>query len=231
VTPNGFSEPDFLGWEVKQHAVSNFRSNRGGPITLLTPEPTRGLYATKGVLSFLERYGYEDRLGRPDRLNFGGTHRVGIPCASTGLTMRLVGFDQERGKITDAGGGVTLIDKWEKEAATWPFSGLLTHWNRKHAQAVFVRSMSREEPRRQYRYSGNVELGVGTEFLQFLKALAQGVIYYDPGIKVEGYPARPRIKRRSQFRIKASGLRALYRSFESVDACTGATSIQPQDNT
>ena len=139
--------------------------------------------------------------------------------------MQLTGFDSETGRITDAGGSLTLIDRWGKEAAMWPFAGLMAHWNRKHAQAVFVKSMLRNHPRRQYRYCGNVELGVGTEFLLFLKAMALGAVYYDPGIKVENYPAHPRTKRRSQFRIKGSELKALYHGFEDVDACTGGKEI------
>ena len=40
VTPNGYSEPDFMGWEVKQFGVANFNRTKSKAITLMTPEPT-----------------------------------------------------------------------------------------------------------------------------------------------------------------------------------------------
>ena len=44
ITPNGYSEPDYLGWEVKQHSVVNFKRMGSSILTLMTPEPTAGLY-------------------------------------------------------------------------------------------------------------------------------------------------------------------------------------------
>ena len=45
ITPNGVSEPDFMGWEVKQYAVNNFtKFLPKGPVTLMTPEPNGGIY-------------------------------------------------------------------------------------------------------------------------------------------------------------------------------------------
>lgn len=219
ITPNGYSEPDYHGWEVKQHAVGDFTRYRGGPVTLMTPEPTGGVYREEGVLSFVETFGYEDRAGRADRLNFGGLHRCGRLCSATGLTLKLVGYDATTGKITDASGGITLVDANERQAATWYYSDLMKHWNRKHATAVYVPSMKQESPRRQYRYAHRVRLGVGTDFLRFLSAVSSGHVYYDPGIKIENYPTAPRSKRRSQFRIKESDLDRLYAEMETVEAC------------
>jgi hypothetical protein len=51
----------------------------------------------------------------------------------------------------------------------------------------------------------------------FLKAFSDGVVYYDPAIKVENASGlRPDIKRRSQFRIKHQSLRKLYYRSEVV---------------
>lgn len=75
IPKNSDTEPDFLGWEVKQHAVSNFTRIEVGTITLMTPEPTGGFYREKGVEAFVRKFGYADKLGRADRLNFGGVHR------------------------------------------------------------------------------------------------------------------------------------------------------------
>ncbi|WP_425294886.1 MvaI/BcnI family restriction endonuclease [Neomesorhizobium albiziae] len=43
MSPNGYAEPDFVGWEVKQYGVNNFTAYRAeSPVTLMTPEPTGG---------------------------------------------------------------------------------------------------------------------------------------------------------------------------------------------
>lgn len=216
IAPNGYSEPDFMGWEVKQHAVTNFERPAVGPITLMTPEPTAGVYATLGVIPFIRKYGYADKLGREDRRNFGGIHRFGAECAATGLTLTLTGFDQASGRITDAGGGIVLLDKAGEQAAGWRFKDLMAHWNRKHANAAYVPSMMRTEPTRQYRFGPSVRLGEGTDFLRFLSAVAAGSIYYDPGIKAESWSTKPQVKRRSQFRIKSDAIGALYHSLSAV---------------
>ena len=73
ISPNGYSEPDYLGWEVKQYAVDDFnRFMPKSPVTLLTPEPTGGYYREQGVEAFVRRYGYPDKSGKANRLNFGG---------------------------------------------------------------------------------------------------------------------------------------------------------------
>ena len=146
VSANSLAEPDFLGFEVKQHAVSGFgRPSSGGAITLMTPEPTGGLYCEAGVEPFVRAYGYADKLGRPDRLNFGGVYRVGSRVGSTGLRMELVGWDSSRSRIADANGGITLLDEADTVAAMWHFTGLIKHWQRKHDRAVYVPSMKSDE--------------------------------------------------------------------------------------
>jgi hypothetical protein len=56
VEENGDAEPDFLGWEIKQHATPNYLKHGSGPITLFTPEPDGGEYV-EGVAEFVEKYG------------------------------------------------------------------------------------------------------------------------------------------------------------------------------
>lgn len=145
------AEPDFLGWEVK-HAVTSFARPDSGAITLMTPEPTGGLYKEQGVEAFVRRFGYPDKNDRPDRLNFGGIHRVGEHQALTGLTMQLAGYDAAKAKITDATGAIALVSDAGEVAAARAFSRLLAHWSRKHTRAVCVPSMRRVEPRWQYAY-------------------------------------------------------------------------------
>jgi len=216
IPKNSVGEPDYLGWEVKQHSVPNFKSF-GGAITLMTPEPTGGCYKEKGVEAFIRLYGYKDKRNREDRINFGGIHAVGRRQDSTGLTMELIGYDFEKNKILDPNGAIALVDSNGNHAATWAFSGLLSHWSRKHSKAVYVPSMRRVEPRWQYSYGSRIRMGQGTDSLKLLAALASGSVYYDPGIKLEHASTKPEIKRRSQFRIASKNIEALYETLESVD--------------
>ena len=217
ITPNGYSDPDFLGWEVKQFGVTDFAKYQSSIITLMTPEPTGGYYVDEGVRTFIEKFGYTDKMGRADRMNFGGIHKTGQKHQTTGLTLTLQGFDVESGKITHTDGSIALIGRNDIEAASWSFTSLLKHWNRKHAKASYVPSKHVEKPERQYSYGNNIILGVGTDFTLFLKQMALGRIYYDPGIKLENISTKPSVKRRSQFRIKSLYLPQLYRNNEVVD--------------
>lgn len=207
-----------MGWEVKQYGVRDFVSFRPkSPVTLMTPEPTGGIYRTEGVTEFLKRFGYPDQAGKPDRLNFGGRY----DCqrghhALTGLRMRLDGFDPESCKITDLNGGLTLIDAAEEIAASWTFAGMMAHWNRKHAQAAYVPSLFRSPPP-EYSYGAHALLCEQTDFLLFLKAFSEGKVYYDPAIKMENAASpTPAIKRRSQFRVSHGNLTELYKHYEIV---------------
>jgi hypothetical protein len=202
---------------VKQHTVSNFDRLEAGTITLLTPEPTGGFYHEQGVEAFVRKFGYKDKLGRADRLNFGGIHKVGARHDTTNLTMKLDGYDAAKGRITDAGGAVELVSDTGELAAAWSFSGLLEHWSRKHAKAVYVPSQCRKEPARQYCYGAKVRLAEQTDSLRLLQALAAGAVYYDPGIKVEhASAAKPSHKCRSQFRVGSRNIAALYESVSLV---------------
>lgn len=217
VTPNGYSEPDFMGWEVKQFGVANFNRTKSKAITLMTPEPTDGLYKSEGTEYFVRAYGYKDKRGRPDRLNFGGVHKVGEKHHLTDLTMQLIGFDVESGKIRNTNGRIALLDEKENETASWSFSSMLKHWNRKHNKACYVPSLSETKPERKYRYGNEIILGTGTDFQLFLSQMAIGNIYYDPGIKLENISTKPKIKKRSQFRIKSGFLPNLYKQNEIID--------------
>ncbi|MCX6304401.1 MAG: MvaI/BcnI family restriction endonuclease [Bacteroidetes bacterium] len=217
ITPNGYAEPDYLGWEIKQYNVSNFTKAHSAVITLMTPEPTDGYYKTEGAEAFIKRYGYLDRTGRENRMNFGGIHTVGNRHHLTNLKIVLQGFDSITGKIRRTDGKIALIDNNDIEAASWSFSSLLRHWNRKHNQACYVPSLVDSVAERRYRYGSKIILGIGTDFQFFLKQMSIGNIYYDPGIKMENLSTTPKIKKRSQFRIKSQNLPNLYKSNEIVD--------------
>lgn len=216
ITPNGYSEPDYLGWEVKQFGVKKFELMNNSVITLMTPEPTHGFYVSKGVEAFIRKYGYDDLVGRTDRKNFGGIHKVGEEHSRTKLKIELIGFDCESGKIRSTDGRIALLDSKDNEAASWSFASLLLHWNRKHNQACYVPSVSETTSIRKYKYGNKVILGSGTDFQFFLIEMFKGNIYYDPGIKLENASTNPKTKRRSQFRMKSVNLKNLYKTNEIV---------------
>jgi hypothetical protein len=224
ITPNGYSEPDYLGWEVKQFGVKSFSKWNSEVVTLMTPEPTNGLYVDEGIEAFIRKFGYADKLGREARMNFGGIHKFNITHLTTKLKLSIIGFDFTAKKISDTNGFVGLLDENENVAASWSFVSLLKHWNTKHANACYVPSQNRKDPKytfskQQYYYGDNILLGTGTDFSFVLTQIAEGKVYYDPGIKleleIEG-KRKQSIKRRSQFRIKSGDLTALYRSNEIV---------------
>jgi hypothetical protein len=218
VAKNGKSEPDFDGWEVKQHAVSSLDAPPDSkPITLLTPEPSGGFYTEHGAAAFVRRFGYPDQSGIEGRLNFGGIFRAGSTAPLTSLRLVLRGFDEPNGAMVDSSGAVEIIDDEGTVAASWSFAKLIEHWSRKHALAVYVPSMKRDEPRRQYRYGRHVRLARHTNGLMLLRAIASGAVYYDPAIKLEVSGTSEVTKRRSQFRVHSKELGRLYGAFESVD--------------
>ena len=113
-------------------------------------------------------------------------------------------------------GSECLVNWWR--FTSWSFSGILSHWNRKHQNAVYVPSQHRTSPENQYSYGAEVFLCEGTDPLLFTKAIKDQKIYYDPGIKVENISAeRPAVKRRSQFRIKLKDIAGLYKSVVKED--------------
>jgi hypothetical protein len=218
ITPNGYSEPDYLGWEVKQYGVGDFtRFTAKTPVTLMTPEPTGGLYRDEGVGAFMTRYAYADKSGKEDRMNFGGVYACGRDFhPETGLRLVLEGYDTDTGKITDMTGGIALHDRDDRPAAIWRFGGLLEHWNRKHAKAAYMPSLFCTPPP-EYSYGPKLLLCEQTDFSLFLKAVACGRVYYDPAIKAEqASSTAPAIKRRSQFRIRHDELGQMYHHTESV---------------
>lgn len=221
IRSNGYSMPDFMGWEVKARQVSNADKPTGSVVTLFTPEPSLGIYNDDGIEAFIRRFGYLDKLGRPDRLNFGGIHRASDPKYHhlTGLRMVLDGYNPETVAFKPEG-SVLLVDVRGSVAAGWPFAKLMDHWKIKHAQAAYVPTQQLLMPVRQYRYGSKVLLGQGAEFRLLLHALHEGSVYYDPGIKLEGMSqAKPTWKKRSQFRVRSKNLPSLYLQSRVVDVC------------
>jgi hypothetical protein len=207
IIPNGRSEPDFMGWEIKAHS--------GSRVTLMTPEPDGGLYGTEGVKHFVRRFG--SQTGN-DTLYFTGTHRAHLRNAKTGLTLSIRGFNPECRRIEDVNGAVELLTDAGDCAAAWSFKGLMIGWNKKHSQAAYVRYESRQTTDPAYRYCSPALLGEGTDVTYYLSAIWAGQVIFDPGSKImNASTANSTVKARSQFRMPATGLTALYRQFGPVD--------------
>lgn len=219
ITANGRAEPDFDGWEVKAHSVANLASAASGTITLLTPEPDIGVYATEGCEHFIRKYGYADKRGREDRLNFGGVHRVDVEHPTTALKLALDGYDAESETLTSAAGALVLRDGSGAIAAGWTFSKLLAHWQRKHARAIYVPAKKVSKEPLQFRFGGEVLQCVNTDFTRLLSAFADGAVYYDPGIKLEHAGSAPIVKPRNQFRVRFKELSRLYETAAQVKVC------------
>lgn len=204
IEPNGRSEPDFMGWEVKGHS--------GSRITLMTPEPDAGYYGKQGAEAFVRKYGYARTDGV---LYFTGTHKVNVTHTKTKLTLELDGFNAATGKITNVDGGIYLNDEKDNASATWTYPGLIKHWGRKHANAVYVRYAARSSPDPQYQYLSPVRLAVGTDFSKYLAAMHAGNVVYDPATKFTPNENGKggRVKARSQFRMASKNLASLYTSF------------------
>jgi len=113
---------------------------------------------------------------------------------------------------------ISLLDQHGETAATWHYKDLLSHWTRKHAEAAYVPPLNGKDPANEYQYGRLVRLAEGTGFLMFVRAVASGVVYYDPGIKIVNVSA-PRlvIKKRSQFRIRSASIPLLYGKVEELD--------------
>ncbi|HRE16445.1 MAG TPA: MvaI/BcnI family restriction endonuclease, partial [Rhodocyclaceae bacterium] len=207
VIPNGRSETDFMGWEIKAHSTSR--------ITLMTPEPTGGMYGERGVKAFVSKYGAP---AGNDTLYFTGTHRAGSRNEKTGLSLVVRGFNPIKAVIEDVNGAVELQTDTGECAAAWSFANLMIGWNKKHAQAAYVSYESERILAPAYRYFSPALLGEGTDFNRYLSSLAGGFIIFDPGSKVmNASSGNSSVKARSQFRTSVQYLAKLYEKFGATD--------------
>lgn len=218
VSPNGRSEPDFHGWELKSHSIASLSSSPRGPVTLLTPQPSGGLYTTD-IQDFLRAVGHPTGIP-PHRYDFTGIHRVGaLPLPRSGTSLRLRGWDTDRGIRDD--GAVQLLNATNDVVASWAYDTLMTHWKRKHAQACYVPYVRRSAPGGGYEYHFSKDLLLCTKatFLRLLTGFHAGQVYYDPGINMQrdSPGSQWRVKHRNQFRVGFQHLHDLYETHELVE--------------
>lgn len=202
IPADGRAIADYRGWEVKAFTVSTFASVASCRVTLMTPEPTGGYYGEKGVVAFLAKYGTATA-NDPKKIYFEGQHRIGVRNLKRKTLLTLAGYDTTKQAITDASGGIRLIDERGDLAAEWGFDQLIEHWRNKHARAVFVPALSQKGPPQLYCYGSKVHLAVGNPFSRLMDALVAGLVIYDPGVRIDMSKrnGKGETKARSQFRI------------------------------
>lgn len=215
ITANGRAMPDYLDWEVKAHKVSHLSAHLSSRITLLTPNPDSGQAKAAGTSWLTQTYGRIDETG--SRYDLSGIHKAGVIHARTGLQFGIEGFDTESQKIVDDGYLYLRDPIKDIDLGRWSFSKLLTHWQAKHAKAIFVPCVTGEEKPAKFSYGKHVHVGEGTSFLHFLAAVAAGSVVLDPGLNTKRVGSNEwKPHTRYQFRSSLTNAAALYRSFEKV---------------
>lgn len=216
ITANGLALPDYLDWEVKAHRVSHLKAHLSSRITLLTPNPDSGEAKDKGTTWLTQTYGNLHVTGT--RWDLSGIHKAGHVHPKTGLEFGLVGFDAATKTITDDGYLYFRDPQQDLDLGRWSFAKLLTHWQNKHAKAVFVPCITTTTKPREYSYGTKVHVGEGTSFRHFLAAIANGSVILDPGLNSKTTDtATWKSHTRYQFRSSLTQAGDLYRSFEKVD--------------
>ncbi len=212
IIPNGYTAPDYLGWEMKSYTVQKFGKVPTKVLSLFTPEPDSGEYKDNPLRFFMEKYGYLDNHGT---LRFNGAHFHGQIQNKTGLVVTLDGFDYGTKKILKDTGGIILANSDGEIAARWSFAHLLEHWCKKHSKAVYVPGMRQSiDNHPHYHYSNKVHICKQTDFEKFLAAFSEGHVYYDPAPRIT---SEGKAKKRSMFRTKTTYLPSLYYNHDMVN--------------
>jgi len=207
VAANAAKEPDAHGYEIKSY--------RGDRISLMTPVPDGGFQGEHTFREFMGRYGREAQKGDGSR-RFTGMHRVGHICSSSGLGMRVRGYDPVSDSFDGAAGiAVELFDPTLGEvAASWSLERLANCWNAKHASAMYVPAEARQlsDGETEYSFGREVLVGEGTDVFRLLRAIHDGLVWYDPAdsIYADGTP-----KVRSQWRTGSRSLEQTMRRLYS----------------
>lgn len=203
IIPNGRSEPDYQGWELKTHG--------SGAVTLMTPEPDAGTYRAD-LGKFLADYGVCGEVRR----DFTGKHPMNEVNIRSGLTMGMEGYDPIKAEVVDPEGGLILRDRNGTVAAGWTFNKILTHWSRKHAQTAYVSYKVKDADTRYFSFGPEIHLCEGAGLKPFLQAMHSNLIYYDPGINMKLSGGRWVPKKRNQFRVAWKNIGKLYETSEVI---------------
>lgn len=207
IIPNSSKDGDFEGIELKTHTQKK--------VTLFTPEPDMGVYAAD-FGEFMARFGYRDEDGS---LRVTGIHRVGMRCAKSGLTLRIMNHERGASLAASADRDVHLglFDDEGTLAAGWSLERILNNWTSKHNETVYIPAVKSActDPdllatghRHLVKFSDQVLWCRQTSAEQLFEALYNGTLFLDPAPKY--HAGRPDLtKRRSQWRVNDIAVAAM----------------------
>ncbi|MGO1118891.1 MvaI/BcnI family restriction endonuclease [Rhodovibrionaceae bacterium A322] len=205
VETNALKEPDAYGHEIK--------SFRGDKISLMTPTADMGAEGDLTFRDFMMTYGWEGKRG-DGSFRFTGVHRAGKRSNSTGYLLGVSGFDPASKEFSDNPDeifvGISDPDTGSLIGG-WSLEKLANSWNTKHALAAYMSAGFREDPAGggdQYCFSAPWFMCEGTDVWRLLRAIASGLVYYDPAHTIY---ADGSAKVRPQWRIGTSRLEAALR--------------------
>lgn len=204
VPVNASPGPDYAG-------LVELKGFSGSRISLMTPEPTGGVYAQPGgKRQFLERWGLPSCDGA--KVRFNGQHRLNEPKTSNPLTLRAVGWSDATPGRYDLDAQLRLIDESGSTAASWWLKDMHAKWLEKHDQALYIQ-YKREGAG--FRVTGRVYRCTETDFRLFMLGLRAGSVIFDPGHSME-LPSG-KVSPRSQWRTSRNLLLGLYGQVEELD--------------
>ena len=182
---NSEKKPDKYGFEIKSFKQS-------GKISLMTPTADCGKEGEMSFKEFMNNYGWIGKKG-DGRIVFNGIYRYKIPNKSNGYVLDILGYDKEYERFSDETNQIVvgLLESIEELLLSgWSFQKLLDCWSKKHVSACYVEYLKRpyQGPLTvhdfEYKYTGKVYFGMGTTIFKYLKAIASGIVYYDPAHEI-----------------------------------------------
>ena len=203
VSANADKAPDLYGFEVKSYSKSR--------ISLMTPTPDGGFQGENTFKEFMDLYG-RPAAKADGSIRFTGTHKCGAINKKTNMTLNILGYNSKNDRFGEDTGGISgqlVYVPTNVVVASWSLGHLANSWNSKHALAVYVQTQKRVdldtgENKTMYSYGPNFVIGEGTDVWRLLRAIASGIVFYDPGdsIYITG-----KAKHRPQWRINGGRLR------------------------
>jgi hypothetical protein len=205
VPANAQKTPDKHGYEIK-----SFHS--GGKISLMTPTADMGQEASMTFREFMKAFGWPAVRSKNAQRVFNGTfkYRKKKRCAHINryLVLDIQGYDLDTREF-DLGDSSVYVTMEDRDAnlllSGWSMDKLLNSWNGKHAAACYVEYEKRnyqgadKRYKKEYRYTGKVILGEGTDIWKYLRGIGDQVVQYDPGHDIT---LKGKTNQRPQWRIQ-----------------------------
>jgi len=193
---NGISGPDKHGYELKVLSPK-------GPLSLITTEPNLGARNDEGLTAYLHKFGWPGTKN-DGSYRFNGEHNTARPYKKSGAIIVIEHWDSTLNAPDGSGSPeVKLVRQSSGEViAGWTLDLLKKKWGNKHEGCVYV-EYSRRPPKgglaTDYRFGDLVYCGLGTSVNHLIRALSDGIVYFDPGDRVL---ANGEVKARWQWRIR-----------------------------